>query len=157
MTTRTRTYHWQEPASPPDLPGLEIMRGLLAGEIPPPPMIQTLGLDLIEVETGRVVFAVKPAEYMYNGSGIVHGGFTASMMDSAAGCALHTTLPAGVGYTSLDLSVKFLRAITEQSGAIRCVGTLAHVGRRTALAEARMTDATDRLLASATSSLMIFR
>ncbi|MCE7010611.1 PaaI family thioesterase [Kibdelosporangium philippinense] len=155
MSVRTRTYRWEEPGFPADLTGLEIMRGLLAGTIPPPPMVQTLGLDLIEVEPGRVVFGVKPAEYMYNGSGIVHGGFIASMMDTATGSALHTKLDVGIGYTSLDLSVKFLSAISERTDAIRCTGTLTHHGRRIALAEARITDGSDRLLATATSSLMI--
>jgi uncharacterized protein (TIGR00369 family) len=151
----TRTYHWGTPEFPPELSGMEVMHGILTGTVSPPPMVRTLGFDMIEAEPGRVVFGVKPAEYMLNGAGVVHGGFIASMMDTATGCALHTKLPAGVGYTSIDLSVKFLRAITERTDTIRCTGTLTHHGKRTALAEARMTDADDRLLATAVSSLMI--
>ncbi|SMD21803.1 PaaI family thioesterase [Kibdelosporangium aridum] len=153
--TNSRTYHWGTPEFPAELTGMEIMCGILAGTVSPPPMVQTLGFDMIDVKPGRVVFGVKPAEYMYNGAGIVHGGFIASMMDTAAGCALHTKLDVGVGYTSIDLSVKFLSAISERTDVIRCTGTLTHQGRRIALAEARMTDTKDRLLATATSSLMI--
>ena len=158
--TRSRTYTWEEPSGPvraaASMSGLEVMRALLVGELPPPPMLQTVGGQLAEVEAGRVVFTIKAAEYMYNPLGTVHGGLFATVLDSACGCAVQTRLDAGVGYTSLDLSVKFLRAMTAESGDVRCVGTVTHVGRRTALAEARMTDEDDRLLATATSSCLIF-
>jgi uncharacterized protein (TIGR00369 family) len=155
--TRTRTYHWEDPAGlrRPQLSGLEVMRALLNGEIAPPPLAQTLGFTLAEVDPGRVVFSMKPAEYMYNTLGSVHGGVFASIMDTAAGAAVHTMLPRGTRFTSLDLAVKFLGAITVSTGEVRCTGTVTHLGKRTALAEARMTDENDRLLATATSSCLL--
>jgi uncharacterized protein (TIGR00369 family) len=157
--TRTRTYQWEDPSIPARaasrLSGLDVMRSLLAGELPAPPILQTLGFRLAEVGSGRVVFSVHAAEYMYNPIGSVHGGVYAAVLDSAAGCAVHTMLPVGARYTSLDLSVKFLRGMTVESGEVRCTGTVTHIGRRTSLAEARMTDENDRLLATATSSCLI--
>jgi uncharacterized protein (TIGR00369 family) len=157
--TRTRTYHWDDPSIPARAAsrrsGLDLMRALLTGELPAAPIGHTLGFRLAEVDPGRVVFSVRAAEYMYNPIGSVHGGVYATLLDSATGCAVHTMLPAGARYTSLDLSVKFLRAMTRESGEVRCVGTVTHLGRRTALAEARMTDENDRLLATATSSCLI--
>jgi uncharacterized protein (TIGR00369 family) len=159
MSTRTRTYHWEDPSIPvraaTGMSGLDTMRALLTGELPKPPILQTLGFDLLEVEPGRAVFGTKAAEHMYNPIGSVHGGVFATLLDSAAGCAVHTMLPAGVRYTSLDLSVKFLKAMTVDSGEVKCTGTVTHFGRRTALAEARLTDENDRLLATATSSCLI--
>jgi uncharacterized protein (TIGR00369 family) len=114
-----------------------------------------VGFRLVSVDAGTVVFALDPAEYHYNPIGSVHGGVYATLLDSAAGCAVHSMLPAGVGYTSLDLSVKFLGAVRVGSGALTCTGTVTHLGKRTALAEARLQDASGRLLATATSSCLI--
>jgi uncharacterized protein (TIGR00369 family) len=97
-----------------------------------------------------------PREFHYNPLGTVHGGILATLLDTAAGCAVHSTLSAGVGYTSLDLTVKFLRPVTVASGALRCEGTVLSRGRTTALAEARLTDAKGRLVAHATSSCLLF-
>jgi uncharacterized protein (TIGR00369 family) len=156
---RTRTYQWDDPLIPAraaqDLTGLELMRAIIAGDLPKPPIAHTLGFNLFEVDRGRAVFHVRTAEYMYNPIGSVHGGVYATLLDSAAGCAVHTMLPAGTRYTTLDLSVKFLRAMTAESGTVRCIGTVTHLGSRTALAEARMVDESDRLLATATSSCLI--
>lgn len=137
--------------------GVDVLRAVVAGELPGPPIADTLGFDLIEVEPGRVVFAFEPAEYHYNPIGSVHGGVYATLLDSATGCAVHSMLPAGVGYTSLDLTVKFLRAITLDTGRVTCVGTVTHLGGRTALAEARLLDAEDRLLGTASSSILVIR
>jgi uncharacterized protein (TIGR00369 family) len=137
--------------------GIDMLRAIATGELPAAPIAATLGFELESVEPGRVVFALDPAEYHYNPIGSVHGGVYATLLDSAAGCAVHSMLPAGVGYTSLDLSVKFLRAVGVQTGRVRCVGTVTHLGGRTALAEARLTDARDRLLATATSSILLIR
>jgi uncharacterized protein (TIGR00369 family) len=156
---RTRTYHWDDPLIPAraaqDMSGLELMRAVAAGDLPKPPIAHTLGFDLVDVDRGRAVFHVRTAEYMYNPIGSVHGGVYATLLDSAAGCAVHTMLSAGTRYTTLDLSVKFLRAMTAESGTVRCIGTVTHLGSRTALAEARMVDESDRLLATATSSCLI--
>ena len=162
MTTeRERTYSWGDPmesaTAARTAAGVDLLRAVVAGELPGPPIAATLGFDLVEVEPGRVVFAFEPAEQHYNPIGSVHGGVYATLLDSAAGCAVHSMLPAGVGYTSLDLTVKFLRAMTVDTGRVTCVGTVTHLGGRTALAEARLLDAADRLLATAVSSILVIR
>jgi uncharacterized protein (TIGR00369 family) len=159
---RTRTYSWTDPlaafAKGAGLSGIEYLRGLLDGSIPQPPFAAAMGFDgLVEVEEGRCVFQMTPAEYHYNPIGSVHGGVFATVLDSACGCAVQSLLPAGDFYTSLDLSVKFLRGMSMDTGPVRCVGTVTHMGRRTALAEARIVDAAGKVYASAMSSCMIFR
>jgi uncharacterized protein (TIGR00369 family) len=134
--------------------GLSALRAMMAGELPPPPIALLLGFELVEVEDGRAVFAVQPTDAHYNPIGTVHGGLAATLIDSATGCAVHSTLPAGVGYTSTDLQVRFVRAITRDTGPIRCEGTVVHRGRRIATAEARLT-AGERLLAHGTASALI--
>jgi uncharacterized protein (TIGR00369 family) len=159
-STRTRTYAWEDPsvsaAAVAHRSGLEILTAISTGEIPPPPIMRTLGIDGIEVEDGRMVFCLEPQEFHYNPLGTVHGGVLATLLDSAAGCAVHTTLPAGVGYTSLDLTTKFLRPVTLSSGMLRCEGTVLSRGSRIALAQAQVFDGKDRLVAHATSSCLIF-
>ena len=156
---RERTYTWADPQVYIDAAqgrsGLELFQHLLETNTPPPPISQTLGFRLVEVDKGLAVFAIEPAEHLYNPIGSVHGGVYATLLDSAAGCAVHTTLAAGVNYTSLDLSVKFLRSMTPDGGEVRAIGTVIHSGRRTALAEAKMVDSKGRLLATATSSCLI--
>jgi uncharacterized protein (TIGR00369 family) len=136
------------------LSGLEAMRLMIAGELPPPPIATLLGFDLVHVEEGRVVFAAEPGEQHYNPIGTVHGGLAATLIDSATGCAVHTTLPAGTGYTTTDVQVRFVRPITRDTGRIECVGEVVHRGRTMATAEARLM-AGDRLLAHGTASLLI--
>jgi uncharacterized protein (TIGR00369 family) len=158
---RERTFSWADPmvtaTAARTSAGIDVLRAMRDGELPPPPLIAALGFDLESVEPGRVVFGVQPAEYHYNPIGSVHGGVYATLLDSATGCAVHSLLPAGVGYTSLDLTVKFLRAITVGTGRVRCIGTVAHLGGRTALAEARLVDGDDRLLGTAVSSVLVTR
>jgi uncharacterized protein (TIGR00369 family) len=159
--TRERNHTWPDPAltasAARGLDGLTFLRQLAAGEVPPAPIATTLGMTLEDVDEGRVVFGLEPAEFHYNPIGSVHGGVYATLLDSACGCAVHSALPAGARYTSLDLTVKFLRGIDVGTGPVRCAGRLIHLGRSTALAEARLTDAAGRLYAHATSSCMVFR
>jgi uncharacterized protein (TIGR00369 family) len=158
--TRERTYTWDDPAAlaaaATDRDGLSFLRAMADGTLPPPPIMGTIGATVESVEVGRVVFALEAAEFHYNPIGSVHGGVFATLLDSAAGCAVHSALPAGVYYTSLDLSVKFLRALTA-SGPVRCEGRVVHLGARTALAEARLTDGRGRLCAHATSQCLVVR
>lgn len=160
-TARERTVAWDDPLvgarAARTMSGMEYLHAMMRGEYPPPPIAMTLGFTLREVEDGRAVFGVEPAEYHYNPIGMVHGGVAATLMDSAMGCAVHTRLPAGVGYTTLEMKVNLLRAITMDTGPVKCEGTLLHLGRTTALAEARITDAAGRLLAHATSTCLIVR
>ena len=158
---RQRTFTWGDPTTTATAArtsaGIDVLLGMQRGELPAPPILETLGFELESVAAGRVVFAVEPAEFHYNPIGSVHGGVYATLLDSATGCAVHSMLPAGVGYTSLDLTVKFLRPITVDTGRVRCTGTVTHLGSRTALAEARLVDAEDRLLATAVSSILLLR
>jgi uncharacterized protein (TIGR00369 family) len=158
---RTRTIAWDDPMvgarQGREMSGLEYMRALVAGEIPRPPIAWSLGFELAEVEEGRAVFTLTPAEYHYNPIGMVHGGVAATLMDSAMGCAVHSLLPAGVGYTTLELKLNFLRPMTRDTGPVRAEGSVLHAGTRTALAEARLVDAAGKLLAHATSTCLILR
>ncbi|GAA3342699.1 hotdog fold thioesterase [Amorphoplanes nipponensis] len=157
---RTRTYSWTDPAAHAALlgttDGLTLLRGMAAGELPPPPIMNLIDIAGMEVEEGSVTFFLDPQEFHYNPLGSVHGGVISTLLDSTAACSLHSTLPAGVGYTSLDLNVKFLRAVTVESGRLTCKGGVLQKGRRTALTEARLTDSAGRLIAHATSSCMLF-
>ena len=157
--TRTRTFSWSDPAVNAArlgrLGGLEMLRAIAAGELPPPPIMDTIGVDGMEIAEGRVTVLIHPQEYHYNPLGTVHGGLLPSVLDSAPGCAVHSPLPAGTGYTSLDLSVRFVRMVTADSGRLRCEGTVLARSRRTAVAEARLTDARGRLVAHATSTCLL--
>lgn len=158
---RERTVTWDDPLrgarAARTMTGMQYLRAMMAGEYPPPPVAHTLGFTLAEVADGRAVFTLEPAEFHYNPIGMVHGGVAATLLDSAMGCAVHTQLPAGVGYTTLEIKLNLLRAITVDTGPTRCEGTVIHLGRTTALAEARLTDAAGRLLAHATSTCLLLR
>jgi uncharacterized protein (TIGR00369 family) len=158
---RQRTYQWADPAisgaAARELAGADFFEALIGGVLPPPPITATLDFAAVSVQPGKVVFEVVPSEMHYNPIGSVHGGVAATLCDSACGCAVHSLLPAGSYYTSLDLSVKFLRAITASTGRLRCEGTVTHLGARTALAQATLSDGSGKLYAQATSSCLIFR
>ncbi len=161
MTVGQRTYSWHDPAELDKLgrgmDGLAFTRHLLAaGEDGRMPVAATYGFRLAEVEPGRVVFVADVGEHLYNPIGAVHGGFAATLLDSAAGSAIHTTVPAGTSYTTLNLTVRYLRPITADVGPVRAIGIVLNRGRRTALARAEVRDKDDRLLAYATSSCMVF-
>jgi uncharacterized protein (TIGR00369 family) len=135
--------------------GLEAMRAITAGAAPAPPIAELLGFDLVEVGEGRAVFELDPAERHYNPLGTVHGGVAATLLDSAMGCAVHTTLGEGEAFTTLELKVNYVRAITEATGRIVAAGSVIHRGGRVATAEGRLTDEDGRLLAHATCTCLI--
>jgi uncharacterized protein (TIGR00369 family) len=135
--------------------GLDHLRAIAAGELPGPPIAAVLGFALVEVEPGRVVFAAQPGEAHSNPIGSLHGGLAATLLDSALGCAVHSTLAAGIGWTTLDLVVHFTRPITQETGLVRCEGVVLHAGRRVATAEGRVTDDAGRLLAHGTGTCLI--
>jgi uncharacterized protein (TIGR00369 family) len=120
-----------------------------------PPFSRTLGFSLREVERGRAVFEGTPEQRFYNPRGIIHGGYAAFLLDSACGCAVHSCLEAGQGHTTVELKVAYHKAMTQDTGPVRAEGKIITLGRRMAFTEARVTDASGRLYASATSSLMI--
>lgn len=137
--------------------GLDLLRAVAAGELPPPSMAVTLGMELTEVEHGRVVFEADPTDALLNPAGTVHGGFAATILDSAMACAIHSTLPVGDAYTTVDLGVKLVRAITPDVGRLRCEGTVVHVGGRVGTAEGRLVGSDGTLYAHGTTTCLIVR
>jgi uncharacterized protein (TIGR00369 family) len=158
---RTRTITWFDPAGSTatirGMSGLQALQAIIRGELPPPPIAVLMNIAIIEAEEGRVVFAGQPAEYHYNPIGSIHGGFAATIFDSALGCAIHSTLPAGVGYTTLDLHVRFVRPLTHETGIVRCEARAINVGKTIGTADARLTDSEGKLYGHATTSCAIFR
>jgi uncharacterized protein (TIGR00369 family) len=160
MTDRTRTITWQDPAPGTaaglSMPGIDYMQAVMKGELPPPPISQTMQFDLVEVAPGRAVFTCTPDESVYNPIGVVHGGLVCTLLDSAAGCALHTTLPAGRGYTSVEIKVSYLKAVRATSGLLTATGTVVKSGSRVGFTEATVTDGSGALVATASSTLLVF-
>jgi uncharacterized protein (TIGR00369 family) len=159
---RTRTISWTDPATlaaeSVTKSGLVYLRGIAAGRIPRPPIAELIDSLIVEVEPGRVVFAADPAEWMYNPIGSVHGGIAATLLDSCMGCAVHTTLEAGIGYTTTDLQVRYIRPLTTSTGRVLAEGRVVHAGRRTATAESRLFVESDHsLIAHATTGCAILR
>jgi uncharacterized protein (TIGR00369 family) len=156
---RTRTYSWADPlatlAQAAGLSGLEAMRKIVSGDLPPPPIAQTLDFRLVEVDPGRVVFECEPAEFHYNPIGTAHAGLAATLLDSAMGCAFVSTAGAGTAWTTLELKANFTRALTMDTGTVRCTGTVVHPGRTVATTEARIEDAQGRLCAHGTSTILV--
>ena len=136
--------------------GMQQLQAMIDGHLPPAPIADLVGMIDFGGEEGAISVALVPERRHYNPLGTVHGGVISTLLDTAAGCSVHSTLAPGEGYTSLDLTVKFLRAVTEDSGRILAVGRVLSRGRRTALAEASLVDGAGRLVAHATSSCMIF-
>ncbi|WP_404432439.1 PaaI family thioesterase [Microbacterium lacus] len=158
--SRSRTFDWSDPAEALTQlrntgTGLESLQAMIDGRIPPPPISRTMGFTLVEVRDAFAVFECVPAEFHYNPIGAVHGGLACTLLDSALGCAAHTTLPAGVGYTSIDLNVRYVRPITHASGVLRATGRVIKPGRRVIFTEGEVTDASGRVVATATSSLLV--
>jgi len=158
---RSRTHAWQEPLATAQaargLNGLEFLRKIIAGELPQPPIAHTLGYALLEVDEGRAVFGIQPQEFHYNPIGRVHGGIACTLLDSALGCAVHSVLPAGTGYSTLEIKVNMLRAIGTDTGFLRAEARLVHAGKSTAVAEGRLVDAQGRLYAFATTTCLLMR
>jgi uncharacterized protein (TIGR00369 family) len=158
--TRRRELVWQDPVPSASagaaMSGIDYMRSVSAGEVPPPPIAVLLRMGPTSVEEGSVSFVGSPGVEHYNPIGVVHGGYAATLLDSAIGCAVHTTLPAGVGYTSLTLEVKYVRPITRDTGRVRADAEVIHRGRRQATAAGRLLDSeTGKLLAHASGTCMI--
>jgi uncharacterized protein (TIGR00369 family) len=161
FATDTRLVEWARPGQGDfdkllAATGLEQLRMLMEGELPRPPIMDTLGMTGFHAEPGRVVVEMPAETFHYNPLGGVHGGVISTLLDTAAACSVHSTLAVGEMYTSLDLTVKFLRPVTADSGLLTCEGTVLQRGRRTALAQAELTDGRGKVVAHAISSCMIF-
>jgi uncharacterized protein (TIGR00369 family) len=158
--TRTRLLTWQDPVSTASvgarMSGVDYFTAIAAGELPPPPIAVLMRMTPVEWSPGRAAFEGEPREEHYNPIGVVHGGYAATLLDSALGCAVHTTLPAGSAYTTVSLEMKLVRPITLETDRVRAEAEVVHRGRRQATAEGRLTDArTGKLLAHATTTCLI--
>jgi len=161
LRTGARVVTWVEPGQADlemlaGLDGLAQLQAMVDGTAPRPPIMDTVDISGFYPARGSVAVELRAQTFHYNPLGSVHGGIIATLLDTAAGCSVHSTLAVGETYTTMDLTTKFLRAATVESGLLRCEGSILQRGRRTALAEARLTDEAGRLLAHATSTCMIF-
>ena len=156
---RSRTTTWHDPrdvmAGLAVVDGLEALRRMVAGDVPYPPIADTIGMRIVEVERGRVVWEAEPGEHLYNPIGTVHAGFVTTLLDSAMGTAFVSTVEAGTRWTTLELKANFTRAITAETGPVRCTGTIVHPGRTVVTTEAKAEDTGGRLLAHATSTILV--
>jgi uncharacterized protein (TIGR00369 family) len=159
-TDRSRTVSWEDPlagaALSLQLSGLEYLRRILDGQVPPPPIAVLLGMNIVEVEPGRAVFTLDVGEHLYNPIGSVHGGVFSTVLDSAMGCAVHSTLPAGKAYTTLELKVNLVKALTIETPQVRSEGRVISSGRRVATASAQIAAPDGTLFAHATTTCLIF-
>lgn len=158
---RQRTFSWDDPTPfwhrEEGKSGLELLQRAIAGEFPPPPMAMLMDIRLTEVGRGKAIFTGTPQEFHYNPLGTVHGGYGATLLDSAMGCAVHSTLGPGDIYTTLEFKINFLRAMTHETGLVRGIGTVINETRTTAIAEGRIEDASGKLYAFATTTCVIRR
>ena len=154
-----RTYEYDarttDVAKMMSMPGIDYLRGILSGDFPAAPIAATLGFRVAEVDHGRAVFTGVPDRSVYNPLGGVHGGWAATLLDSAMGCAVHSTLPAGKGYATVDLSIHLVRALTDRSGTVRCEASIVHSGGSIATAQGRLVGADGTLYAHGTTTCLI--
>ena len=159
MTKATRTYDYDARTADPSvmrsMSGLDYLHGILRGDFPAAPIAATLGFEPTEFERGRAVFEGTPERFVYNPHGTVHGGWAAALLDSAMGCAVHTTLAAGKGYTTVDLSITLVRALTDRVTRVRCEGRVLHEGGSVITAEGRVTDLEGTLYAHGTTTCLV--
>ena len=153
------TVSWSDPKALAQagrsMPGIDFLRAMIEGRFEAPPIARLLGFRLAQVDHGLAVFECTPGEQHYNPIGVVHGGLAMTLLDSAMGCAVHTQMPAGTGYTTLEAKTNLVRAITAQTGPLRATGRVVHAGRSVATAEGRIEDAAGRLYAHATTTCLI--
>ena len=158
---RSRTFEWDEPIPMRQhgvqLSGLELLQRAIAGEYPPPPIAKLMDIRLTQIEKGKAIFTGTPQEFHYNPLGTVHGGYGATLLDSAMGCAVHSTLDPGDIYTTLEFKINFMRALTHDTGEVRGIGTVINATRTTAVAEGRIEDASGKIYAFATTTCVIRR
>lgn len=156
---RTLTVEWSDPVALATagrtMAGIDFLRAMRDGKLPPPPIAELMGFRLTEVEPGHAVFEVTPGEQHYNPIGVVHGGVAMTLLDSAMGVCIHTRLPAGTGYTTLEAKTNLVRPITDKTGRLRAIGKVVHFGNRIATAEGRLEDASGKLYAHATTTCIV--
>jgi uncharacterized protein (TIGR00369 family) len=159
MSDRTRTYSWQDPVEGAkkglQLSGMDYLNAISQGDLPIPPIMNTLDIRIGSIEPGKAIFEFEPKEFHYNPLGTVHGGVISTLLDSAMGCSLHSTLPKGTGYTTLELKVNFLRPITTKTKKLICIGKVINAGNKTALTEAQLVDDAGKIYAHGVSTCML--
>lgn len=157
---QSRLVTWHDPiatqATVASMSGLSYWRAVADGHMPPPPIGELVRMRVVDVDNGRIAFTCTPDSSMYNPLGVVHGGMVCTLLDTVAGCALHTTLPEGVGYTSVEIKVNYLKAVTAARGPLTAVGMVVKAGSRIGFTEGKVTDASGALVATASSTLLIF-
>ena len=157
---RTKTVTWFDPmigaGQGMRMAGIDYLRAIRDGELPPAPISGLMDFAVAEVEPGRVSFTCRPDEAAYNPIGVVHGGLVCTLLDSVCGCALHSTLPQGKGYTSVEIKVSYLKAVRAESGLLTATGTVVKNGSRVGFTEGVVTDASGAVVATATSTLLVF-
>jgi uncharacterized protein (TIGR00369 family) len=157
---RSRSYSWHDPIQVAEArsfhDGVGMLRAIIDGEVPPPPIATTLDFALTHIAEGEATFEIEPAEFHFNPLGTVHGGVISTVLDSALGCAVQTMLPAGRTYTTVDLNVTFIRPVTVATGRLAARAEIVNVGRRVGTARAELTDEDGKVYATATTSCLIF-
>ena len=136
--------------------GLEFMTAIANGDLPAAPMAKTLGFRASEISQGQAIFRGTPSMDVYNPIGSVHGGWAGALLDSCMGCAVHTTLPAGMGYTTLEYKINLVRGMTTETGEVEAIGTVVNAGKRVGVAEGTIRDAKGNILAHGTTTCLIF-
>ncbi|UCG22483.1 MAG: PaaI family thioesterase [Deltaproteobacteria bacterium] len=158
---RKLTVTWDDPLigaeTSKTMTGLDYLRAIESGDIPPPPIARLLGFRLTRVDLGQAVFELEPGEHHYNPIGMVHGGVASTVLDSAMGCAVHSTLPAGTGYSTVELKINFIRPLSTDTGKVLCEARVIHSGGRIATAEGKLADKNGKLYAHGTTTCLIFR
>jgi uncharacterized protein (TIGR00369 family) len=156
---RSRTVTWHDPgpstAAGLTMAGVDYLRAMVDGDLPQPPIAGLMQFGVVSAEPGRVVFSCQPDESAYNPIGAIHGGLICTLLDSVTGCAIHSTLPQGKGYTSVEIKVNYLKAVRLSSGQLTATGTVVKSGSRVGFAEGVVTDASGAVVATATSTLLI--
>jgi uncharacterized protein (TIGR00369 family) len=156
---RKRTHKWANPlelaAKATTMSGFDFLNAILNGEIPPAPIAETLDFHPLSLEKGKVVFEFEPKEFHYNPIGSVHGGVISTVLDTVMGCSLQSALPEGLGYTTLELKINFIKAVSIKNGKLKSTGKIIHLGKSTALVEADLRDEQGNLFAHGVSTCMV--
>jgi len=160
MTTRSRTVDWEDPtamaAKGQAMAGLDYLRAIIAGEIPSPPIVKLMGIVMASAEPGLVKMVLPIGEYLYNPIGSVHGGVAATLLDSVMGCAVHTLLPRGRAYSTLEIKINYLRPMTDALAEVTAEGRVVNLGRKAAFAEGKIVDAAGKIYATGSTTCAVW-